>query len=449
MKLADGGVLCDARQLVVFPAISRIGRELRNLPIIHGILGAQYSLIHTTAATLAISLKGASDPSGDAGRDPIRLGPLAERMLWYIHFQVMKSGCSTLIIADRQLACAIWPDSPSARPAHWRSDLLLILASLTCIHVFDDKQDIIQLEEATALVATAVDQKATHACPESCPEKGCGAHHHFLIRIGGGFLGSLEACSLKSDEPMQGKYDFFDRRVLRRLGRRNRLRRVFLPAKLGSQKKITRLSFEQHRVFQSLIQEVTRAPSGKCPEGTVYETVIGGVIKDFVRDDSFCGLLPANQTFIIFGGNGYRSGLGYLISSPGGWCAKAGFSADRPQDFLRELLRLSTILDLNVIGATRLPCKWLSGDQLLQIASSPNSNKILGQTHLRVYADVECWSKSSSYFVQVIRQILARFFQHLMHGLAKSFCPHPLDHNKGGEIMCLLKIESAIVGTFD
>ncbi len=390
MNAELGLLLCDRTRLKLFPMIGELGRRLGSLPAVQSFTGVCFR--RQIASELALVVP--DDASAD-----VRLGPLAERLIWFLHSRALAAGRTRLTLADSELASALWP---SDRPAHWRADLSWILHSLARLHLFDRCAEIEQLGPATALLTSATDLRGEperNRCPEGCPARGTGAHHHYFVQLGPAFLGRLQDCTAHTGEDGEPVYDFYNRRVLRRLGRQNCLTSVFLPAKLGCPARTASLSPGQHRILQGLVQEITRQPGRKSHQPVRHQVITGGMVADF-RGLSleFCPLLPALEELVVFGGNGVRRGLGYQIHSSGGWCAKTGFEPHRPAEFLQQLQGLANLLGLYLVGATSLSGGWLSGAQLQGLASSANSRGQLQRVHLRVYTRSDCWARWSEYF---------------------------------------------------
>jgi len=392
-----GFVLCDKTRLHLFPAIGELGRMLAGLPDLQSFTGARFRRRDLSNLTIVIR--------DDAG-GPLRLGALSERMLWFLHWRALRAANSRLVLADSELAAALWPGQDRQRPAHWRADLAAILGSLGRLHLFLKGSEVDLLEPATALLASATDLRSEperDRCPEGCSARGTGSHHHYLVQLGSLFLGCLEGCRTEREEHQQFAYDFHNRRLLRRLGRQNCLASVFLPAKLGSPTRTQTLSASQHRILQGLVQEITRVPARRRDQPVQCQVVAGGIVPDYRGVQTFCPLLPRMPELIVFGGNGHRRGFGYQVASPVGWCAKTGFAIERPGEFLQELLSLSELLGLHLVGATSLSVGWLSGAELLRLAEARGGRTNLRHVHLRVYAAADCWARWAEYFAWEVR----------------------------------------------
>lgn len=399
--------LCDRTRLQLFPAVATLGGQLSRLTAWHSPLGEWFRLLETPDLCIGIvvgtgdSATGTDSTGPPVRGSPLRFGPHAERLLWFLHGQVLRTKSSRLLVSDREVSSALWP-SPSARPpAHWRSDIAVLFQSLLRLRVVASDANDDDFGPSTRLLTRAEDLRrdpAQDLCPDGCPSRGMGAHHHYLIQLGPAFLGHLEDCRLKAGTGESREYNFYHRRTLGRLSRQNRLGSVFLPAKLGAPGRTAALSPGQHRILQACLQEVTRVPARQRNQPVEHQVFTAGIIPNFRRELTRCPLLDPAQELIAFGGNGHRRGLGYQIASPGGWCAKAGYDVEQPQDFLRDLLALAAVLGLRIIGATRLPGDWIPGADLLSMASTPSGRQNLRHVHLRVYADADYWTQWATFF---------------------------------------------------
>jgi hypothetical protein len=65
----------------------------------------------------------------------LRLGAHSERLLWFIHQQVMQTLCSVIQPADLALATAVWGRERRSWPRHWRQELTTTLLGLAWLHV--------------------------------------------------------------------------------------------------------------------------------------------------------------------------------------------------------------------------------------------------------------------------------------------------------------------------
>ena len=397
-------VVCDRNRFQLFSAVAEFGRKKSDWYEWRAPSGGQF-LVRETAdlfcgVHMTDSRRTESGPS-NCEISHIRLGPLAERLLWFLHCRAVRSQQRTLVISDEELSTSLWPGIEANRPTHWRTEIGLVLGSIAKVHALELGHDGQEFGQSTSLLAVTEDLRVNATrdeCPEDCPNRGAAKHHHYLVELGPGFLGRLEQCRIDPSTDRDRDYDFHNRKSLRKLGRQNHLATVFLPAKLGDRSKCSMLSPGQHRILQSLFQEVTRAAITRKNEPVRNELVTQGMIPDFHRIPAYCSLLPATQQFVIFGGNGYRKGLGYLISSKGGWCAKAGYEVDRTQDFLSDLLSLAEILHLIIVGVTRETGNWLSGEDVYRLATLQLGRAHLKRLHLRIYADSNYCSQWSEFF---------------------------------------------------
>jgi len=332
----------------------------------------------------------------------LHFGDQSVRLLWLIHQRVLQTGYSSLTLADRECAAAIWGPSVDGWPRHWRGDIQRCLDSLTRLHVSSQTQsEAPSFGENSALLVHAEDLRGKgdrDRCKTDCILRQHRAHHHYTISIGRGFLGVLEECATSENEFGVRTYDFFDRKVLRRLGRRGMLGSVFLPAKLGDPTACKSLTQNQHRLLQSLVQETTRNRKSSHIEATTLRVFQNGFVPDFSGKSAHCPLLRAESTYIVFGGNGFRPGRGYLVCSEGGWCKKAGYDRRNPVEFIADLIAVADQLNLTIVGATARSEHWLSAADLLRFLTFPRGRRIVEAVHLRIYASHDCWDHWPAHF---------------------------------------------------
>src|SRR5262249_39057506 len=93
--------------------------------------------------------------------------------------------------------------------------------------------------------------------------------------------------------------------------------------------------------------------------------------------------LAADRPHVGFNGNKYRAGRGYLLDSPGGWLAKAGYPAGDVKGFLADLAGLAGPLVLTVVGVARGDAVVRSLTDLRALASA--DPRALERYHVRVY----------------------------------------------------------------
>src|SRR4051812_25992926 len=102
-----------------------------------------------------------------------------------------------------------------------------------------------------------------------------------------------------------------------------------------------------------------------------------------------CPLLDPNMDYAGFNGNKLLKGRGYLITSPGGWMAKAGHSADEVPAFFADLAVLAGRFDLIAVGVQPHNPDCLDLGQLSALARSVQPSNPLRHVHLRLYAPAD------------------------------------------------------------
>jgi hypothetical protein len=339
----------------------------------------------------------------------LRLGSLAERLLWAIHRQVMAAGTSVVILPDLWLRAVVWGQ---AAPRHWRQDLLQVLEGLTWLHLFEWADGAPPtLGEGTALLTHVADlrgDRSADACDDHCPFLQGPPHHHYLTNIGRGFLGVLEQFSVDDGSGVRSYAFSVDGRkregpTLRRVGKSGRLVSVYMPAKLGDPAACAAFTTRQHRLLQAVSREAARParrPRRKVPDRPVLlenGTLVGNRIPDARgRTLLTCPLLAVDAEYAVFGGNGVRKGLGYYLATPGGWLTKAGYATDAVGAFLDDLATLARPLHLEVVGIHVATREFFGLDQLRELAVSRAGSRVLDRVHVRIFATtdhVQSWNE--------------------------------------------------------
>jgi hypothetical protein len=341
----------------------------------------------------------------------IRLGPLSERLAWLIHQQVLNARSSVIKLPDALLASRLWG---GARPRQWRSDLTQILEGLTWLHVAEGGDGALPaLGTHTALLTHADDLRGGDhdVCDDRCPWQGGPRHHHHLINIGRGFLGTLEQFAEEEADTGVRTYAFpvsgpkKGGPTLRKVGKTGRLVTVYLPAKLGAPEACGRFTSHQHRLLQALVRETTAKPRARGKRTSEVATLTGNVIPGGLAKGEVAvpGLDPG-QDHVGFNGGGVRPGLGYHLTSPGGWLAKAGYAPGEVQPFLADLAGLAGPLGLTAVGVENGSDRCHDLLQLRGMAAAPGLRPALERALVRVStrADyVERWNSLFGWGVAV------------------------------------------------
>jgi transcriptional regulator with XRE-family HTH domain len=334
----------------------------------------------------------------------LRLGILAERLIWAIHQRLLTARTSVFVTADLWLGQAVWGQHRAAWPRNWRCNLEAILQTLCWLHVAaqpDDNNP--DFDAGTALLTHAAHLGASRTnCRLDCSHRGGPAHHHFLINVGRGFLGVLEHFASDGDGPGCRNYQFPRRSrrkaivTLHRLGKLGSLTSIFLPAKLGMPAMCRRLSPDQHRLLQAIVRETTRPREPRQSEDDGVALIRGGRIPDLRgRRLLECPLLPAENNYVCFGGNGTRKGLGYRLLTPGGWLAKAGYQAHELATFIADMATVQNMFGLIGLGLVPASEEFLDLDQIRALARTEAGRRTLEPIHFRTYAQdgyVARWS---------------------------------------------------------
>jgi hypothetical protein len=260
------------------------------------------------------------------------------------------------------------------------------------------------LGSGTALLTHVADLRgAPHdTCDENCPDKNGPSHHHFLINVARGFLGALEQLGSERN-PGVRTYDFSlggQRKkgpTLRSIGKTGHLSSFYLPAVLGRPHYARALTDRHIWLLQSLVRETMRV--NKHKGARISETAVfdGRLVRDFHGTGKIpCPLLNASAKHVAFAGNGVLKGQGYLLMSPGGWLAKAGYDRAAVGQFLNDLADLAARLRLTVAGLYR--SEWFDLDQMRAMAQSSTGRQELEKLHLRVYTDHDYLDRWDRFF---------------------------------------------------
>jgi predicted XRE-type DNA-binding protein len=243
-------------------------------------------------------------------------------------------------------------------------------------------------------------------CHSACPlSGGMNRHHHFRLEIGPGFLGVLEHCRLQSDGSKHREYDFGNLRsaheesdqVLKVARRSGAITSISSPVAILGPAKWTGLSRQDLQMIQGIMQERTRKPAhvrdARVPVGAK-------------RAMEVCPFLDRTKLYEAFGGNGVRSGHGYLImgSEGGGWMSKCGFEipCDRRKKirdvrlFFKRLEEIRKVLGLIVVGWDAKAKTWMGWNEMRSLSTASLVTK-LPVIHLRMYAS-EVHDRLSRYF---------------------------------------------------
>lgn len=334
----------------------------------------------------------------------VRTGPLLARLLWLVHIRLMKDRCSLLDLADHELGVACYGVDQNVWPAHWRGTAIDILRSATRLH-FAARPPTAgwTFGERTPALLHVGDLKGTPAdrCSTNCPWYGRGRHHHVLVNVGPGFLGSLEQFASEAEPgvrtyliPATGRKGTPS---LRELGRRQQVCSQLVAPNLGAPGVCRLHPLRQRRLLAALYREQTRAPGKKTRDTGPFVLAGNGVPGWNGRGHVCCpGLGPADLS-VAFAGNGARRGLGYRLAGPGGWLARAGYAPDQLGEFFSELGALGTALALVPVAVCRNGHAY-SLSQMVALAAAPPGRARLANADVRVYAPADFLERVSAYF---------------------------------------------------
>lgn len=339
----------------------------------------------------------------------IRAGALLERLFWTIHEGVLYSRNSTIRMPLHYVRFRVWgPNFPS----QWRRDLWTLSQSLNrlqCADVTEDRPD-------SMFVYTAGGDKrgTTSHCLDRCVWSDRGSHAHYHVFTGPAFLGVLEDLWTDQSEERGDRYfmahdeesvsnstERWNAR-LSEIGKTGRLTQIYLPAVVGSRKKIQLFRPEGQRLLHVIIREASRPikqSENKHPSGLPLLEFKGNQVPDEKRFRNgvphaliSCPYLKAAGRYVGFNGNGKRRQQGYKLET---WAINKAQLEDA-STFLRQLKAVATKLDLIVVAFDAQTRKWRGLEELLALAKDkPNVAK---RHHLRIYADTNFRSRWDDFF---------------------------------------------------
>lgn len=379
-------------------------------------LAQQKDKVEAREVELASASAEQLEEEGRAALHRVRLGGHAERLLWAIHRAVLSAQASLLIVPDFLLAKAVWGRVETARPRHWRQELLTILEGLTWLHLASWPETGAPVLGSHSVVLTHVADlrgRSEDACSEACPGQGLDRHHHYLINVGRGLLGVLEAFAQGDDSSGIRSYNFpmgggrASGPSLRRIGKTGKVVSVYLPARLGQPDRTRHLTTTQHRLLQALLREITRerpSTSGQRSRGrrsgpTAPETLQGYLVPDaHGRRFIACPALDKGDRYVGFNGNKKLHGRGYRLMTEGGWLAKAGYAKAESERFLDDLTPLKTELGVVAVGLSPTKGEWIALERMRDLARTPPGQRLLDQLHVRVYASADYLERWGAFF---------------------------------------------------
>ena len=337
----------------------------------------------------------------------LQLGRLAERLLWAIHLKVLDQKTSVVILADFEIATALWGPNSHTWPTRWRRIIRPMLNGLQWLHLADGNIDDPPLGSRSALISHVryLHDIGQDRCPAYCPGLDGPRHHHFLVNVGRGFLGELEKFAVSDEETGERTYDFpvgnarSHSRSLRRVGKTGRLMSAYLPAKLGDPQICSSFTADQHQLLQSIVRETTRKRRAARNSISDADVFAGNCVAGVGRgNDIECPFLAPDGNYVGFNGNKKLRGQGYRIATAGGWMAKAGIAVHEIPLFLTGLANLAEQLGLIVLGLMPRSGTWYDLAQLQAMTDSVSGRRLLRQLHLRIYTAADYIERWNSFF---------------------------------------------------
>lgn len=347
-------------------------------------------------------------------------GGIAEQLLWSVFLAVREQRSSLVVIPDTQLRQVIWGGHD--HPANWRRYIFDALRSLRHVHfeVFHLAGGGWRPKIDASGVAIASVVKRERGKPSSfCDVLGCPLmgttvpHGHFLVECGRCFLGALELFAQEGS--VSGRtYDFLTLPTNKAKQKQyaaaksaGHLISVHIPTKLYASARWSDFTVLQRGILNGLLREITRG--GKSPRVDRAAVFMGRAVAGKKPVDTLpCPLLGPDDSYVVFGGNGKRRGLGYcIIGAKGrGWLAKCGLelpqNADRHRravkKFLRDLAVVGEIIGVTLVGFDPKTSQWHSFDAMLAMTSNEPAFEPLLRLWLRPYAPTDYHRRLGGYY---------------------------------------------------
>jgi len=373
----------------------------------------------------------------------MRLYRRAEQLLWITYATVMQQHTSLILLPDIALGQALWGGDKGKWPKDWRNEILQAFSALTSLHLEKLRLSANgwkpRLCAASVAIAHAellsLDRENANPdkCRPPCPLFGslwAPQHHHFLVQAGYGLLGKLETFAIPAAEAGNGGFpiitetaevqrvehtptrcygdfggeprDEDQAQTIRDARKAGQIIPVHLPTAIFGAASWSGLQPSERAVVQALVQEVTRYKEKRTrPERPDRAYIqVGNRVPGLASTDSclVCPYLEEDGRYVVFGGNGRRRGMGYLVfgRKGNGWLAKCQFASQKgstqqrsAKKFLGALRRVGDMAGLVAVGLCRRtkvePPIWLRLDELWQLAKSSKGWETLQNVHLRVY----------------------------------------------------------------
>lgn len=339
----------------------------------------------------------------------VSLSRRTEQCLWAIHREVLRQRCSKIQIPDVLLRQLVWGGELRPWPKNWRAELFEVLRSLSRVRFYSLRPngDRIELGAEWVLIAGVEDGRLERPfadeCSDFCPLNGGDVgHNHFVVHIGPGFLGVLEAFCI-NDGPDFRRYDFnpayenTPKSVVdaRKAGR---IKSISGPLKMIGTASSSPLTRRQQKLLTGMLAETTRATNSKRPDRA--RIIYGDQVVGVRRGETIqCPGLESKNRYVTFGGNGFRAGMGYRIvgTNDRGWLHKCGYALPEKDGqlsvqvrrFLDDLIELSTALDLRVFGFLPKESRWIDLQTMRRRAEGNRGWTNVDSVHLRIYAPAD------------------------------------------------------------
>jgi len=367
---------------------------------------------YESPATMEATIGGQANAlrASCSGPHGMRFSGALTQAYWLIYYLVRMQRRSVVVLPDVMFAQCIW--GGHQKPPNWRKRLFDILTTLHNIRL-----EVLTLGAQgwdphvsfrSVALASIGDQgrSGRRLCDiPLCPLQGSNlVHGHFDVEISRGFLGVLENYVSDVQEDCR-TYDFDSPRNdeakerLRQAKQAGRLISGSFTANLFGAATWSGVSNKQREIIDGLMREVTRArgqsPKNDCDDNAEVldgNSVPGRTSKQTVT----CPLLDSTQSYVAFGGNRTRRGLGYTIigRTGNGWLTKLGYGvpAERrdlvrvQKDLLEDLAGLGDVMGLIAVGYYHRDGSWFTLEDMIQLARSEAGRRQLDRLWLRFYA---------------------------------------------------------------
>jgi hypothetical protein len=310
----------------------------------------------------------------------IRLGRLAERLLWHVHYCVRESRRRQVQLHLHHIREVLW--GADSFPKNWRGNLLKVIGSLSKIRVgaWPTEGVALRIEETKQLFDDV---------------ELVELERLITFEIGEGFLGSLEQFN-----DGKGGLDWPKDSELRRLRQGNANQEIYLPVFLGRREPCDRITPRQKGMLQVILSEVTferrqKSDAGRRKEGRVVEEFVGSDVPDYLGDHQVgCPVLATNSRHVGFNGNGVRRGQGYKLQT---WLSRSGYQSVELVKFVDDIEVLGMTLGIAGIAIQNRSNRWFTLSDIRSLVAQQQA-RVLESLCFRFYITTGYLDRWNAFF---------------------------------------------------